>query len=240
MQGGGSQIGHLSGINYGSPVHSEGHGAPEGHKHSSEGSDDYTYQKAVEPSSKNVSRKATRKQAKVLAEAAKQGFGSEAYSKGGSGTSVKIGKQPGNSRNIISVRRSKGGTTAGYGSGGAVYDEANKNVSRKDIKKQLRKSGSVTVKGGKVTSGTTLTETQKGSVKRDTKKLQLANKKTRLEGEKARASLEFQQARKSKKESLQEKKAAAIEKKKQQITQRKAELQAKRNARAESQKSKKS
>jgi len=95
MKSGGSQIGHLSGINYGSPVHSEGHGAPEGHTHSSEGSDDYTYQKAVKPSSKNVSKKATRKQAKDLYNAAQAGYGSQAYSEGGSGTSVKIGKQPG-------------------------------------------------------------------------------------------------------------------------------------------------
>jgi len=240
MQGGGSQIGHLSGINYGSPVHSEGHGAPEGHKHTSENSDDYTFEAKVKTSNRNVSRKATRKQVKNLAEAAKQGYGGQAYSEGGSGTSVKIGKQPGNSRNILSVRKHKGGTTAGYGSEGPVYDEANKNVSRKDIKKVFKEHGSVTVKGGKAVAGTTLTKTQKGSVKRDTKKLQLANKKARLEGEKARASLEFQQARKSKKESLKEKKAAAIEKKKQQIIKRKADLQAARNARAESQKSKKS
>ena len=231
MKSGGSQIGHLSGINYGSPVHSEGHGAPEGHTHSSEGSDDYTYQKAVKPSSKNVSKKATRKQAKDLYNAAQAGYGSQAYSEGGSGTSVKIGKQPGNKRNIISVRKSKGGTTAGYGSEGPVYDEANKNVSRRDIKKQLRKSGSVTVKGGKVTSGTTLTKTAKGSVKRDTHKANLKIKKENLATKKAAERQNLITARANKKAEQETKRneyrTAAAEKKKQLILKRKAEKEKK-------------
>ena len=231
MKSGGSQIGHLSGINYGSPVHSEGHGAPEGHTHSSEGSDDYTYQKAVKPSSKNVSKKATRKQAKDLYNAAQAGYGSQAYSEGGSGTSVKIGSQPGNKRNIISVRKSKGGTTAGYGSEGPVYDEANKNVSRRDIKKQLRKDGSVTVKGGKVTSGTTLTKTAKGSVKRDTHKANLKIKKENLATKKAAERQNLITARANKKAEQETKRneyrTAAAEKKKQLILKRKAEKEKK-------------
>tara|TARA_R110000803_G_scaffold50723_2_gene105089 strand:- start:2467 stop:3387 length:921 start_codon:yes stop_codon:yes gene_type:complete len=239
MKGGGSQIGHLSGINYGSPVHSEGHGAPEGHKHSSEGSDDYTYQKAVKPSGKNVSRKATRKQSKDLYNAAQQGYGSQAYSEGGSGTSVKIGKQPGNKRNIISVRRSKGGTTAGYGSEGPVYDEANKNVSRRDIKKQLRESGSVTVKGGKVTSGTTLTKTAKGSVKRDTHKANLKKKKENFATKKAAKNQSLITARANKKAEQETKRneyrAKSAAKKAQILAARKAAKEAR--AKAQSKKS---
>lgn len=239
MKSGGSQIGHLSGINYGSPVHSEGHGAPEGHKHSSEGSDDYTYQKAVKPSGKNVSRKATRKQAEDLYNAAQQGYGSQAYSEGGSGTSVKIGKQPGNKRNIISIRRSKGGTTAGYGSDGPVYDEANKNVSKRDIKKQLRKDGSVTVKGGKVTSGTTLTKTARGSVKRDTHKANLQKKKENLAIKKAAEKESMITARANKKAEQETKrneyKAKSAAKKAQILAARKA-ARAKR-AKAQSKKS---
>lgn len=226
MKSGGSQIGHLSGINYGSPVHSEGHGAPEGHKHSSEGSDDYTYQKAVKPSGKNVSKKAIRKQAKDLYNAAQQGYGSQAYSEGGSGTSVKIGKQPGNNRNIISVRRSKGGTTAGYGSDGPVYDEANKNVSKKDIKKQLKESGSVTVKGGNVTSGTTLTKTARGSVKRDAHKANLQKKKENLAIKKAAEKESMITARANKKAEQETKrneyKAKSAAKKAQILAARKA------------------
>lgn len=227
MKSGGSQIGHLSGINYGSPVHSEGHGAPEGHTHSSEGSDDYTYQSTdVKAGGKNT-RKSRRKLAKGMAEAANKGLDVQGYTTSGSKTKVKLKNKK------LTVRgKVKGGYEGGQVAGQTELNE-NVKVKARDIRKQLKETNTATVKGGVISEGTTQTVTKKGSVKRDTKKLQLANKKARVEGESARAKLERSQARESKIAGL-------AEKKKQLILKRKAELEAKRNARAESKKSKKS
>ena len=200
MKSGGSQIGHLSGINYGSPVHSEGHGAPEGHKHSSPGSDDYTYPTGVNAGGKNT-RKSRYKLAKGMAEAANQGLDVQGHTTSGSGTKVKFKNKK------LTVRgKVKGGYEGGQVEG---QTELNKNVKVKarDIRKQLKKTNTATVKGGVISEGTTQTVTKKGSVKRDNVKSANASKKARVEGERSRAKLERAQAREVKKAGLAEKKA---------------------------------
>ena len=213
-------------------MHNKGHGAPEVHVHDTENPKRYSFDVAVKTSGKNIRRKAKRKAINQAFEIAQQGWSNEAFSEGASGTRLKIGKQPGNSRNIISLKSNKAGVTPTYGADGAVYDEANKNVTKKDIKKAFNENGSVTVSGGKATPGTTATKKKYGDVERDNKKIERDNKKIRIDAEISRAKLEKSQAREAKSKALQEKKSSEAAAKAEKIANYKKTELAKQESRA--------
>ena len=99
-------------------------------------------------------------------------------------------------------------------------------VKKKDVKKQLKETGTVTIKGGKVTSGTTQTVTKKGSVGMDAK--QSAKAKAKAENQKKLAERKAElEAKRAAKQSAAATNRAEAQKK---LAERKAELEAKRAA----------
>lgn len=172
-----------------------------------ENSDKYTYQENVKPGTNRQSRSASRKLAKEMAAAANakaEGFegtqyNTEGYMRGGSSGKIEL-FQNGNILNANTGTRG-GGDWVGAGSTDATY----KKVRARDVRKQLRSTGSASISDGVISSGTTQTKTSTGSVKRDTRiadnaakiearRSELKNKKARSEGERARARLEKEKA----------------------------------------------
>ena len=171
-----------------------------------EGSDKYTYQKDVKPGTKRQSRKGRRELANTIAantnnrDADGEALNSEGYMSGGSGGSVKLFTN----NNILEA---KTGTRGGGGQRPTSYTSAKyDDVKAKDIRKQLKSTGSVSITDGVISSGTTQTRTATGSTKRDTDKAAYAAKtetrrselkdlKARKEGERSRDMLERKQAK---------------------------------------------
>ena len=171
-----------------------------------EGSDKYTYQKDVKPGTKRQSWKGRRELANTIAantnnrDADGEALNSEGYMSGGSGGSVKLFTN----NNILEA---KTGTRGGGGQRPTSYTSAKyDDVEAKDIRKQLKSTGSVSITDGVISSGTTQTKTAYGSTKSDTDKAariserdaKIAvnkNLKTRKEGERSRDMLERKQAR---------------------------------------------
>ena len=171
-----------------------------------EGSDKYTYQKDVKPGTKRQSWKGRRELANTIAantnnrDADGEALNSEGYMSGGSGGSVKLFTN----NNILEA---KTGTRGGGGQRPTSYTSAKyDDVKAKDIRKQLKSTGSVSITDGVISSGTTQTKTAYGSTKSDTDKAariserdaKIAvnkNLKTRKEGERSRDMLERKQAR---------------------------------------------
>lgn len=171
-----------------------------------EGSDKYTYQEDVKPGTKNQSRKSRKELANTIAantnnrDADGEALNSEGYMRGGSGGSVKFFTN----NNILEA---KTGTKGGGGQRPTSYTSAKyDDVKAKDIIKQLKSTGSVSITDGVISSGTTQTRTATGSTKRDTDKAayaaktetrrsELKNLKARKEGERSRDMLERKQAR---------------------------------------------
>ena len=187
-------------LNMTTPLHSEGHGAPEGHKHESDGSDRYTYQATPNVSTKNVSRRAIRKEAKNLYQAAQAGYGGQAYSTGAQGLKVKLG-----GNKLVNISNNRSGVVSGYGTDTPEYNESNQSVTKRQIRNQLKSSGSVNISNGNVSSGTTLTTTRSGSVKRDTHKANLKTKKENFAAKKATEKQSLITARANKKAELETK-----------------------------------
>ena len=119
---------------------------------------------------------------------------------------------------MVNISNNRSGVVSGYGTDTPEYNEANKSVTKRQIRKQLKSSGSVNISNGKVSSGTTLTTTRSGSVKRDTHKANLKIKKENLATKKAEKIANYKKARLAKQESnaarkakIQAEKAAKIE-----------------------------
>ena len=201
MKSGGSQIGHLSGINYGSPIKNEGHGAPEGHTHDTKNSDRYTYQSTdVKAGGKNT-RKSRRELAKGMAKAANKGLDVQGYTTSGAKTKVKLKNKK------LTVRGKVKGGYEGEQVAGQTELNENVKVKARDIRKQLKKTNTATVKGGVISGGTTQTVTKTGSVKRDVHKANLKTKKENFAKAKAEKIANYKKARLAKQESNAARKA---------------------------------
>lgn len=218
MKGGGSSIGHISGLNYGTPLHHEE--GPEGHVHDTKNPDRYTYQSTDVPAGTKRTGKARRQLAKSLTEAANQGVDVQGYTTSGTKGKVQI-----KNKKIKIKTKGKGGAEGAAVEGQTSLNTGTK-VKKKDVKKQLKETGTVTIKGGKVTSGTTQTVTKKGSVGMDAK--QSAKAKAKAENQKKLAERKAElEAKRAAKQSAAATNRAEAQKK---LAERKAELEAKRAA----------
>ena len=185
------------------------HDLPSGGEHTHiEGSDRYAFQEDVKPGTKKQSRKGRKQLAQSMADAANaqsEGFEGTQYNtqghmRSGSRGSIELFKN----NNILEA---KTGTRGGGSYGNAVSTEATyEPVEARDVRKQLRATGSASITDGVVSSGTTQTRTATGSTKRDlstqarradrdAKIAVKKNLKTRVEGERSRDMLERKQAR---------------------------------------------
>ncbi len=152
------------------------HNLASGGEHVHDGdSDKYSYQVPVTTSTKRQSRSARKKLSKQIANAANtpdadnQTVNTEGYMSGGRKGSIKLFTK----NNILETKTSSrgGGTAAGT----SFSDLSNQNVNWRDVSSQLKETGSVTVKDGKISAGTNQTRTAYGSVKRDNKKQEREN-----------------------------------------------------------------
>ena len=221
----------------GSPIN---HNLASGGEHVHDGdSDKYSYQKAVTPSTNNQSGKSRRKLSKDIANAANtadkdnQTVNTQGYMRGGSSSSIKLFTK----NNIIETKTgARGGGTA---TGTSFSDSSNQNINWRDVNSQLKETGSVTVKDGKISTGTSQTETAYGSVKRDNaisqKKAEKELKTTEAQAKRA-ALLKSRETQKTNNRAELEKRKAEISAKKQalinaretQKTNKKAELEKRR------------
>ena len=175
-----------------------------------EGQDRYTREVPVKPGTNRQSRSARKKLSKQIANVANtpdadgQTVNTQGYMRGGKQGSIKLF----NNGNIVNA--STGTRGGGAATGTSFSDSNNQNVNWRDVRSQLKETGSVTVKNGKISTGTTQTKTTTGSAKRDaakktratkieTRRNELKNRKARVEGERARALLEKKEARENKK-----------------------------------------
>lgn len=211
MKSGKSKIGHISGINYGSPVKHES--GPEGHIHDEKNPDRYSYQSTNVEAGTKRTRKARRKLARSLTEAANQGVDVQGYTTSGTKGKLRV-----KNKRLTIKTKGKGGAE-----GAAVGDQTSLNtgtkVKKRDVRKQLKETGTVTIKGGKVGSGTTQTVTKKGSAKMDAKRAAAVTK--RQETKKALAA---------KKANAQANREAKQQSTKKEIGSRRAEINSKREA----------
>ena len=211
MKSGKSKIGHISGINYGSPVKHEG--GPEGHMHDEKNPDRYSYQSTDVEAGTKRTRKARRKLAKSLTEAANQGVDVQGYTTSGSKAKLKLKNKR------LTVKTKGQGGAEGAAVGGQTSLNTGTKVKKKDVRKQLKKTGTVTIKDGKVGSGTAQTVTKKGSARIDTARAKVA--KEREEKKKALAT---------KKANAQANREANKQSTKKKIDSRRAEINSKREA----------
>ena len=110
--------------------------------------------------------------------------------------------------NIIETKTgSRGGGTA---AGTSFSDSSNQNINWRDVNSQLKETGSVSVKDGKISTGTNQTETAYGSVKRD----------NAISQKKAQKELKINEA--------QAKRAALLKSRETQKTNKRAELEKRR------------
>ena len=139
-----------------------------GHEHDGE-NDRYSRQVPVKPGTKKQNRKSRNKLAAQLTNAANtrdadgDALNTQGYMRGGRGGKLKIG-----GRNLLEVKTGTRG--GGEGSVDAFTSKQYSNVKEKDVRKQLKKTGSVNIVDGKVSSGTSQTKKAYGSVKRDVAK----------------------------------------------------------------------
>ena len=192
----------------GSPIN---HNLASGGEHVHDGdSDRYSYQKAVTPSTKNQSGRSRRKLSKDIANAANnpdadnQTVNTQGYMRGGTSGSVKLFTK----NNIIETKTgSRGG---GKAAGTSFSDSSNQNINWRDVNSQLKETGSVSVKDGEISTGTSQTETAYGSVKRD----------NAISQKKAQKELNLAEA--------QAKRAALLKSRETQKTNKRAELEKRR------------
>jgi hypothetical protein len=192
MKGGGSSIGHISGLNYGTPLyHEEG---PEGHIHDTNNPDRYTYQSTEVPAGTERTRRARRELAKSLTDAANQGVNVQGYTTSGTKGKVQVKNKK------IKVKTKGKGGAEGSAIEGQTSLNTNVKVKKKDVKKQLKETGTVTIKDGKVTSGTTQTVTKKGSAAMDARRAAAAKKRAEAQKKLAekKAALEAKRAARKK------------------------------------------
>ena len=110
--------------------------------------------------------------------------------------------------NIIETKTgSRGGGTA---AGTSFSDSSNQNINWRDVNSQLKETGSVSVKDGEISTGTSQTETAYGSVKRD----------NAISQKKAQKELNLAEA--------QAKRAALLKSRETQKTNKRAELEKRR------------
>ena len=102
---------------------------------------------------------------------------------------------------IIKVKTKGKGGAEGAAVEGQTSLNTDVKVKKRDVKKQLKETGTVTIKGGEVTSGTTQTVTKKGSAKMDARRAELAKKR-------AEARAEAQKKLAERKAALEAKRAA--------------------------------
>ena len=192
MKGGGSSIGHISGLNYGTPLyHEEG---PEGHVHDTKNPDRYTYQSTDVGAGTERTGKARRKLTKSLTKAANQGVDVQGYTTSGTRSRVQVKNKK------IKVKTKGKGGAEGAAVDGQTSLNTNVKVKKRDVKKQLKETGTVTIKDGKVTSGTTQTVTKRGSAAMDAKRAALAKKREEVQKKLAerKAALEAKRAARKK------------------------------------------
>ena len=205
MKSGKSGIGHISGINYGSPVkHEEG---PEGHIHDEKNLDRYTYQSTDVGAGTERTGKARRKLAKSLTEAANQGVDVQGYTTSGSSGSVRLKNKR------LKVRTAGRGGSEGAGIGDQTSLNENTNVSARDVRKQLKKTGTVNIKDGNISEGTTQTVTKTGSASIDAKRAATAKKREEKKKALATKKANAQANRETKKQAYLEKRNKQKQKK---------------------------
>jgi hypothetical protein len=100
----------------------------------------------------------------------------------------------------IKVKTKGKGGAEGAAVDGQTSLNTNVKVKKRDVKKQLKETGTVTIKDGKVTSGTTQTVTKKGSAAMDAKRAALAKKREEVQKKLAerKAALEAKRAARKK------------------------------------------
>ena len=161
-----------------SPLNHEREGE---HTHDIDDDNRYTYQVPVSTSNKRVSRKDIREASNYITDLANQGYNSTGYSKSGSNNKFKI-NLGNNNKPILDVRVGSRGAADAEATG--VSDVNYAPVSRRDVKKMLKSTGSVSVVDGVVTTGTSSTETKTGSVSVDNfkaaKALQISNRRAEI------------------------------------------------------------
>jgi len=115
----------------------------------------------IEGSTKRVSSRARTKLAKGIVEAAKEGFEGTAYTTGSRKSSVKITKgQYGEKSLNINIFGKGGGKLQGLdGSNDLTYTGKRADLSVKEVKKLLKKTGGATYEDGELRGGTTATKT---------------------------------------------------------------------------------
>ena len=218
----------------GSPIN---HNLVSGGEHVHDGdSDRYSYQKDVKPSTKRQSGKSRRNLAKQIANAANtpdadnQTVNTEGYMRGGSSGSVKLFTK----NNIIETKTgSRGG---GKAAGTSFSDSSNQNINWRDVSSQLKETGSVNVKDGKISTGTSQTKTAYGSVKKDFKTqksksdLQIAKDAAKLKVTNRRA--EMTAIKDKKRSEYTAKKQALLDARKIKTEKSKSELNARKQAAA--------
>tara|TARA_R110001606_G_scaffold92903_1_gene206260 strand:+ start:155 stop:775 length:621 start_codon:yes stop_codon:yes gene_type:complete len=151
-----------------SPLNHEREGE---HTHDIDDANRYTYQVPVSTSNSRVSNRDIREATKYVTNLASQGYNSTAYSKSGSKNKFKI-NLGNNNKPILDVRTGSRGAANAEATG--VSDVNYPPVSRRDVKKMLKSTGSVSVVDGVVTTGTSSTKTKTGRVDWDNKKAEKA------------------------------------------------------------------
>lgn len=219
MKGGGSSIGHISGLNYGTPLHHEE--GPEGHIHDTNNPDRYTYQSTEVPAGTKRTGKARRKLARSLTEAANQGVDVQGYTTSGTKGRVQVKNKK------IKVKTKGKGGAEGTAIEGQTSLNTDVKVKKKDVKKQLKETGTVTIKDGQVTSGTTQTVAKKGSAAMDAERAARAKAKADAQKKAAEKKAALSTAIEAKRAARAKAKAEAQKK----LAERKAAHEAKRAAR---------
>ena len=144
------------------------------HQHNVDDINSYTYQANVEPSVKNVSGRDIRNASKYITELANQGINTTGYSKPGSNSRFKINLEN-NNKPLLDAKLGSRGAVDAEATGSSDVDYSK--IKRRDVKKILKNTGSVSVIDGVVSTGTSSTETRTGSVSTDNRRVEIASKK---------------------------------------------------------------
>ena len=183
--------------------HEEG---PQGHEHDTNNPERYTYESTDIKAGKKRTGKARRKLANSLTEAANQGLDVQGYTTSGSSGSVQLKNKR------LKVRTAGRGGSEGAAVEGQTSLNTDVKVKKRDVKKQLKETGTVTIKGGKVTEGTSQTVTKKGSVKSDARRSaqdkKVAEKKAAIEERNKAIRAKNEQKKATRDKKVAEKKAA--------------------------------
>lgn len=155
------------------------------HTHDIDDDNKYTYQVPVSTSNKRVSRKDIREAAEYITNLTNQGYNSTGYSERGSNNrfNINLGN---NNKPIVDVKVGSRGAANAEATGVSDVDYAP--VSRRDVKNMLKRTGSVSVVDGVVSTGTSSTETKTGRVDVDNHKaakaLQISNRRAEIAAKK--------------------------------------------------------